>query len=131
MEITIGIDGKQVAFKSLGSAVPRYMAQFQRDLIKDILSLGIVDFDFAAADELTKLKWARENINFAMFYDIAWVYAKLANPSIPDPWTWLDTFEEFPIFDILEPLQELMAKTISSKKKETAAPPQITKPHKK
>lgn len=117
MEIVLTIDDKQVPFKSTGSAVPRYMMQFQRDLIKDILKMGVTDVDFATASDAEKINWMRENIDFNMFYNIAWVYAKTANPTIPEPLTWLDSFDAFPIFEIIEPLQELLVKTIGAKKK--------------
>lgn len=117
MEITLTIDGKQVPFKSNGAVTKRYMMQFQRDLLKDIMSMGIVDIDFKNTSETEQLRWMRDNIDFNMFYDIAWVFAKTANPSIPDPLSWLDTFDEFPIIDIIVPLQDLLEKTIGSKKK--------------
>lgn len=117
MEITLTIDEKQVPFKSTGAATKRYMMQFQRDLLKDIMSMGIVEIDLKNASDIEKMKWMRDNIDFNMFYDIAWVFAKTANPSIPEPLSWLDTFDEFPIIEIIEPLQELLEKTIGSKKK--------------
>ncbi|MEK4425169.1 hypothetical protein [Solibacillus sp. FSL K6-1523] len=117
MEITIPIDGKNIPFKSNGAVAKRYMMQFQRDLLKDILGMGVVDIDFKEATESEQIKWIRDNINFDMFYDIAWVYAKTANPTISEPISWLETFDEFPIMEIVEPLQELLFKTMGTKKK--------------
>ena len=117
MEITINIDGKDIPFKSNGAVAPRYMMQFQRDLLKDMLSMGIVSIDLEQATDLEKLQWMRDNIDFNVFYDIAWIFAKTANPSIPEPLKWLETFEVFPIFDIIQPIQELLAVTFSSRKK--------------
>lgn len=117
MEINLKIDGKDVPFKSNGAVAKRYMMQFQRDLLKDILSMGVTNIDFAKSTDEEKVNWMRENIDFNMFYDIAWVFAKSANPTIPEPITWLESFDEFPIIEIIEPLQELLVKTIGSKKK--------------
>ena len=117
MEINLNIDGKDVPFKSNGAVAKRYMMQFQRDLLKDIISMGVTNVDFDKSTDAEKMAWMRDNINFNMFYDIAWVFAKTANPTIPEPLTWLETFDEFPILEIVEPLQELLVKTISSKKK--------------
>lgn len=117
MEINLKIDGKDVPFKSNGAVAKRYMMQFQRDLLKDILSMGVANIDFTNSTDEEKVNWMRENIDFNMFYDIAWVFAKSANPSIPEPITWLESFDEFPIIEIIEPLQELLVKTIGSKKK--------------
>lgn len=117
MEINLKIDGKDVPFKSNGAVAKRYMMQFQRDLLKDIISLGVINFDFDNASQQEQLTWMRDNIDFNMFYDIAWVFAKSANPSIPEPITWLEQFDEFPLLEIIEPLQDLLIKTIGSKKK--------------
>lgn len=116
MEINIKIDGKDVSFKSNGATAKRYMMQFQRDLLKDILGMGVVGIDLKKASDVEKIQWMRDNIDFNMFYDIAWVFAKTATPTIPEPLTWLDGFDEFPILEIVEPLQNLLAKTIGSKK---------------
>ncbi|MEA0556078.1 hypothetical protein U1P98_18660 [Lysinibacillus irui] len=117
MEITLTIDGKEVLFKSNGAVAKRYMMQFQRDMLKDILSMGVTEKSFDKMSEGEKVKWMRDNIDFNMFYDIAWVFAKTANNEIKDPLSWLESFDEFPILDIIEPLQGLLEKTVSSKKK--------------
>ncbi|WPK12601.1 hypothetical protein R6U77_02575 [Lysinibacillus louembei] len=117
MEITLTIDGKQIPFKSNGAVAKRYMMQFQRDLLKDILSMGATNKGFEEMEEGEKVSWMRENIDFNMFYDIAWTFAKTADNTIQDPLSWLESFDEFPILDIIEPLQSLLEKTIASKKK--------------
>lgn len=42
--------------------------------------------------------------------------AKTADPKIPEPMVWLDSFDEFPIIEILEDIQDMIASTIQSKK---------------
>lgn len=116
MGITIQIDGREVPFKSSGGVPKRYMMQFQRDLLKDVLGMGIAEIDLTNATESTQIEWIRDNINFDMFYDIAWVYAKTADPSIPEPLAWLESFDEFPIMEILPELQELLTKTVGTKR---------------
>lgn len=110
MEKTIVIDNQQVAFKSSGAIPKRYKMQFQRDFFKDLLAMGL------KADGETELE-SIQNIDFDVFYDIAWTLAKTANPSIPDPLTWLDGFETFPIMEILPELQDMLTATISTTKK--------------
>ena len=117
MEIIVNIDGQDIPFKSSGAVAKRYMMQFQRDLLKDMLSMGVVNIDFEKSTDLEKLQWIRDNIDFNVFYDIAWTFAKTANPSIPEPLTWLESFDTFPIYDIIEPIQELLSLTFSSRKK--------------
>jgi len=111
MEKTIKIDGRDVTFKSTGALPKRYKMQFQRDFFTDLISMeGAVKNKKAAVDDIRK-------INFDVFYDIAWTLAKTADNSIPEPLAWLDSFETFPIIEILPELQDMLAASIASGKK--------------
>ena len=57
-------------------------------------------------------------VDFELIYDLTWLYAKTADPSIPDPMTWLDEFEEFPIEEIMPEVMELVQVTMGAKNKE-------------
>jgi len=102
METVIKIDGKDVRFKSTGSAPLRYKMQFKRDFFADIMKMqGAVDGDLSRLD-------------LEVFYNIAWVYAKTADPSIPPPLEWLDTFDTFPIVEILPQLQDILTSSLGT-----------------
>ena len=58
------------------------------------------------------------NVDFEVIYDLTWLYAKTADPNIPDPMTWLDEFEEFPIEEIMPEVMELIQVTMGAKNKE-------------
>lgn len=116
MEKTIDIDGKQITFKSSGAVPKRYKMQFQRDFFNDLLSMGVTNIDFEKMSEQEKLEVIRK-VNFDMFYDIAWTLAKTADPKVQDPLTWLDSFDTFPIVDILPQINDLLYASISTKKK--------------
>jgi hypothetical protein len=113
MEKTIEIDGKQVKFKSTAATPLRYKAQFGKDYFSEILKM----------EGLTKLKKSKNNaedlakIDFDTFYNIIWVLAKTADKSIPEPLEWLDGFEEFPLFEIIPQVQDLIVMSIQGKKK--------------
>ena len=113
MEKTIEIDGKQVSFKSTAATPLRYKAQFGRDYFSEILKM----------EELTKIKKTKNKaetlakIDFNTFYNIIWVLAKTADKKIPEPLEWLDTFEEFPLFEIIPQIQDLIVASIKGKKK--------------
>lgn len=115
MEKTIEIDGKKVRFKSTAATPLRYKAQFGKDFFSEIIKLK----------KLGKLKLdgknpnieALENIDFEVFYNLIWTLAKTADPKIPDPITWLDGFEEFPMMEIIPELQEMITASIQGKKK--------------
>lgn len=113
MEKTIEIDGKQVSFKSTAATPLRYKAQFGRDYFSEILKM----------EELTKIKKTKNQaetlakIDFNTFYNIIWVLAKTADKKIPEPLEWLDTFEEFPLFEIIPQIQDIIVASIKGKKK--------------
>ena len=56
-------------------------------------------------------------LDFEIFYNIIWVLAKTADKKVPDPITWLDKFDEFPLLEILPELQDLILASIKTKKK--------------
>ena len=114
MEKTVTIDGKEVRFKSNGATPIKYKMQFRRDFFAEILKLHKLD----------KLKNIDEmdddiisTLDFEVFYNIAWTFAKTADASIGDPEKWLESFDEFPIFDFITELQEMIMANIQSKKK--------------
>jgi hypothetical protein len=114
MEKTILIDEKQIRFKSNGATPMRYKAQFGKDYFKEILKMS-------SLEKLSKKKNIEpkdlEALDFEVFYNIAWIMAKTADPSIPEPITWLEGFEQFPIVDILPELQGLISNTLQTTKK--------------
>lgn len=114
MEKTLTIDGKQVRFESKGSTVLRYNKQFGSDFLVDLSKM----------QSLAKLQNRKEptyedlkELDLETFYNICWVLAKTSDKSIPEPLEWLDEFDEFPLFDILPQLQELMEHSLRGKKK--------------
>ncbi|MFF2242197.1 MULTISPECIES: hypothetical protein [Bacillus cereus group] len=120
MEKTITIDGKQVRLKCTAATVKRYKAQFRRDLFADMFALGAMgtvaspDSPEATID-ISNLDF--KQADFEVFYDLVWLYAKTADPSIPDPITWLDGFGEFPIYEIMPEINDMIQITMGAKKK--------------
>lgn len=116
MEKTIVIDGKEVRFKSTAATPLRYKAQFGKDFFAEIFKMG-------ALEKLGKLKPEKvkaedlKGLDFEVFYNIAWTMAKTADPKIPDPITWLDGFDEFPMAEVIPALQDMIITTIQAKKK--------------
>jgi hypothetical protein len=115
MEKILNIDGRDVKFKSTASFLLRYKMQFQRDGLKDLMKLqGAINLE---TKELTNV----EQLDLEVFYNMTWVLAKVANPEIPPPLEWLDTFSEFPLIEIIPEIIELMMlclqSSVKSKKK--------------
>lgn len=115
MEKILNIDGRNVKFKSTGAFLLRYKAQFKRDAIQDIFRLAdAVDLETNEIKDISAL-------DLELFYNLVWVLAKTADPSIDPPIEWLDTFSEFPLMNIIPEIMELIMSCISpsveSKKK--------------
>lgn len=110
MEKTLIIDGKEVPFKSTGAFFLRYKAQFGKDPLGVLQTMG------------TSLEQAQKNGSFEQveiepLYNIVWTLAKTANPNIETPMEWLDNFDEFPLLEILPELEEMILSTIQTTKK--------------
>lgn len=113
MEKTLTIDGKEVRFKSTAATPLRYKAQFGKDYFAEIMKMG----------DLTNIKTSKlsykdlQKVDFETFYNIIWVLAKTAKKDIPEPLEWLDTFDEFPLMEIIPEVQDLITASLQSKKK--------------
>lgn len=116
MEKTIIIDGKAVRFKATAAFPLRYKAQFGKDFFSEIFKMGALE-KLGDLDPSTIKRENLEGLDFEVFYNIAWTMAKTADPTIPDPITWLDQFDEFPMIDVIPALQDMILSTIQSKKK--------------
>lgn len=102
---TLTIDGKEVTFKSTGGTMMRYRNQFNSEFLADLTALKSVTAE-----------------NFSSFTSksieqIIWVLAKTADSSIPDPQTWYDSFEEFPIYSIWGQLQDMITASFKTLRK--------------
>lgn len=131
MEKILIIDERQVKFKSTGAFLLRYKAQFHRDAVKDIYRLqGATEIvEESIVDQTTgEVTIVKKNIikdiealDLEVFYNLVWTLAKTADPTILAPIEWLDTFSEFPLYDILPELMDMIFSsfntTVLSKKK--------------
>lgn len=106
MEKTLDIDGKKVRFKATGGTMLRYKMQFGREYLADCAELAKVKKSNSIAD-----------IDLTPFYRIIWVLAKTADPDIPELLEWLDSFEHFPVLDIIEQLNDVIGGNIKIDRK--------------
>lgn len=118
MEKTIIIDDKPVRFKSTGATPLRYKMQFGRDFFAEILTLNALsEIKVNSKGEIDLDNFDVNKIDFETFYNIAWSLAKTADNSLPDPLTWLDSFDVFPLMDIIPELQDILAAALQQSKK--------------
>lgn len=150
----IEIDGKQVQLASNAATPLRYHMQFNRDYFADLLKIvkavggpaansqqevktetetsseGSEPEEKAETEmiDLFSLSWEDlDHLDFIPVYNIVWALAKSANGNIPDPLTWLEGFESFPLADVMEEAVELISHSISAKKKSTKHTPAKTR----
>lgn len=118
MEKIVKIGGKEIKLKSTAGTMMRYRNYFNRDFLKDLISLQ------TKLNERTEKGSQFDALELDMFEKVAWCMAKTADDNIPSIEKWLDDFETFDIMQILPQIMELlvsnMAQINDKKKLETA-----------
>ncbi|MCD8013806.1 MAG: hypothetical protein LUG99_11630 [Lachnospiraceae bacterium] len=107
---TVQIDGKDVVFKA-SAAIPRiYRLKFQRDIYKDLRNLE------QAVGNSDEGQSNLDLFSLEMFENIAYIMAKHAEPGkVPDsPEEWLDEFNTFSIYQVLQEIIKLWGLNIQS-----------------
>lgn len=114
---TLNIDGKKVKFKA-SAAIPRlYRMRFGRDVLKDLAQLKTAYVKNLTEEEQFSI------MDLEIFENIAYIMAKHAAPdeisdAVED---WLDNFETFSIYQVLDELLDLWVQNestqVESKKK--------------
>lgn len=120
MEKTIIIDGKAVRLKATASFAIRYKQQFGVDLLTKLIPMITVfenvDGEIEMGDAIKLLVDNGNLLELNDLYNLIWVLAKTADPSIPEPIEWLDEFSVFPLADILQEAIDLVLPTLISTK---------------
>lgn len=113
------IEEKKVKFESRGSTPLRYKKQFESDFFGDLVKLAPLVSQSANGDDLQETvdqmsMEQLQHLDMEVFYNIAWVLAKTADPDIPDPIEWLDGFEKFPIMHVITGLDDIIKTLVES-----------------
>lgn len=129
MDKTIIISGRPVVFRKTAGTMLRYKRQFGRELYPDLVQIySLLPMlkkyrdDARKPDEYTEeekveLAQAVLGIESEWMYDVAFIMAQQADPSITDELAWLDSFEDFNILSVFIQLMPLikMEQTIAPK----------------
>lgn len=102
-------DGKDVQIPMRSDAsIPRlYRMKFKRDILVDI---GRLADKFQNAKTQSAQIAAMGPADLEMFEDLAYMFAKHADPKVPeDPNEWLEQFATFSIYEIFPQIQDLWA----------------------
>uniref|UniRef100_UPI00359C4C02 hypothetical protein n=1 Tax=Lactococcus garvieae TaxID=1363 RepID=UPI00359C4C02 len=119
MEKTIEIDGGKIKLASNAATPLRYKMQFHTDYFADLMKLAkSLDTGADGEFDLSKITWeSLAVLDLTLLYNFVWIYAKTADPTIPEPLEWLDSLESLPIGAFSEELQDLISHSIQTKKK--------------
>lgn len=104
MEKIISVGGKEVGFKATARTPSRYRKKFNRDLLKEFRQL-YNKYEEAKNDPSVELSGEDLEIFERMAYIMAWQYDNTI-PNSPDE--WLDQFEMFDIYEVLDQITSLM-----------------------
>ncbi|MFF5994792.1 hypothetical protein AAGS61_08515 [Lysinibacillus sp. KU-BSD001] len=119
MEKTVTIDNQKIRLKVTAGCVRMYKLQFRRDLIKDVFKMKklekyLVDGELIMSDE------AIAAIDFEVFSDLLWVFAKKADSTIPGPMEWEDSFTAIPFREIYPEVIGMLTILLDGQKKQVA-----------
>lgn len=110
MDKTITIDGRAVTFRKTAGTERRYQMQYGREFTSDLQKMLAVRAALGEdASQETKIR-AVMGLETSWMYDIAFIMAQQADPTIKDELTWLDSFEEINIFEVLDELLPMLVK---------------------
>lgn len=117
MDKTIMIGGRPVVFRKTAGTMLRYKRQFGRELYPDLVKIydlfpTLVQYT-ENEEELTqaqKMELAKVFLSAETewMYDIAYIMAQQADPSIRDQVEWLDSFDDMNIMEVFIQLMPLI-----------------------
>src|SRR5699024_6788756 len=139
LEKTLIIDNKPVRFKCSASFVFKYRGYIKKDIFDVIMPLITSIMPLMLKGEANRINgtWEEsqeiinngEGFNFTDLYEITWVLAKTADPTIPEVEEWLDSFNTFPMVDIFPEIIALLTPTLLTKAKPKKKKKQNFKKH--
>jgi hypothetical protein len=112
------ISGRPVVFRKTAGTMLRYKRQFGRELYPDLVKAFelvplMEKLDQKNTEKMTdveKVELASVflSTNFEWMYDIAFIMAQQADPTITDELTWLDSFDDFDPWAVFAQLMDLI-----------------------
>lgn len=106
MEKTIIVNEQEVKLKSNGATPLLYKKHFGKDFFSELMKM-----------QGNGKKNNLENLDLEIFYNFTWLFAKQADNSIPPQLEWFDSFDSFPIMDVIGEIQDMITSTIQTNKK--------------
>lgn len=130
METVIKLENREIKLKAAASFALRYRSYFGKDVLSIVMPifeklaplLQDVDLTKVEAEHLKNLIGIFKNFELVELFNIVWVLAKTADKEIPEPMEWLDSFETFPLDEILPVAFKLLSETFISVKSASTTP---------
>nr|DAX28090.1 MAG TPA: tail assembly chaperone protein [Caudoviricetes sp.] len=110
MEKTITIDDKPVRLRATASFLKIYNAQTGKDFIPTVMPIFDKMIDHSVSDAIHNI----QGLQLIDVFNLVWALAKNADKDIPDPDAWLDSFENFPLDEVMPVVFELLLGTFFS-----------------
>lgn len=115
MQKIINIDGRDVKFSTNAATPFKYKREFQSDFFADLVRMAKTLGDDQS--ELDKLSWEDvDHLNFDVIYQIIYIMAKTGNPQLAPMEKWLESFDEFPLDEVLGQCTDLIEGLMKRKK---------------
>jgi hypothetical protein len=119
MQKKIEIDGKVVPLVSSAASPIIYRNAFKRDFFDDfgiVMEMALDSTKKKKADRAADAIKMFSGGRVSLLINFVWVYARNADQNLPDLDTWLEQYDEFPIFDFIEDVIDLMQQSLTTKK---------------
>lgn len=113
MEKVLNFGGRDVKFRASARALLVYKRQFGREYLADVNGmLGLV-----GEDENGKKTVDFSKLDTETLCRVAWTLAYTADSSTPPMDDWLDSFDDFPVIEILTELLPMLNSTLKVDRK--------------
>lgn len=120
MREIVTIDGKEVKLVSHGGTPFIYKQEFGSDFFADLMVLikSLDATDNIDGFDLSKVTYEQlDHIDLGVLYQLIYVFAKCGNKELPGMLEWLESFDEFPVFDLMEPINNVIGSLLKRSKK--------------
>ena len=108
MDAKITISGREIPVRKTGGTVLRYKRQFGREFLQDMQKILVL------RSKLTPETTAEQKAEIVLstetewMYDILFIMAQQADPSITDELDWLDSFDDFNVWSVFDQIMPLL-----------------------
>lgn len=108
MDKTITIAGKSVPLRKTGGTILRYKRQFGREFLSDLQKIAVLRAQLTpetTPEQRTQIVLSTET---EWMYDILFIMAQQADPTITDELEWLDRFDDFNVWHVFDQVMPLL-----------------------